>query len=272
MKKTIQGVEVPALGLGTWNLKGEECARAVASALEMGYRHIDTAWIYSNLGEVGEGLRASAVPRGEVFLTDKIWVDHLEPSRLLKQAEDQRKTLRTDYVDLLLIHWPTTAVPLKKTLEALFRLRQDGAARHIGVSNFNSTLLREALAAGPIFCNQVEYHPLLSQRTLLEICRKEDLLLTAYSPLARGEVTGEPVLQDIARKHGRNPAQVALRWLLQQEQVAAIPKASSPAHLKENLEALRFELDEEDMRRIKALPKDRRQVRAEGLAPVWDED
>src|SRR3954451_1344370 len=221
---------LPRLGLGTWQIDGPEAAEAVADALALGYRHIDTARAYGNEREVGEGLRAAGVPREDVWVTTKVWHDQLEPDRVRRSAEASLKDLGLDRVDLLLVHWPNPAVKLNDTLAALHRVRQDGLANHIGVANFPSALLREALAEFPIACDQVEYHPYLSQRAVLDVAHAHGLIVTAYSPLGSGGLLREPGLAEIAETRGATPAQVALRWLLDQTNVAAIPKASSHEH------------------------------------------
>lgn len=267
----VQGIEVPALGFGTFQLEGEDCYRMVRAALDIGYRHLDTARFYENEAEVGRALADSGVARGEVFLTTKIWREELEPARLRASAEDALRALGVDAVDLLLIHWPNDALPLAPALEEMAALRDEGKVRALGVSNFNVALVEEALAAGvgPLLCNQVEYHVLLDQSALLEALRSHQMMLTAYSPLARGQVFDEPEIDAIADKHGVTTGQVALAWLLAQPGVAAIPKTSSEARARENFEALRVELEPEDMRRLAALPKDVRTIDPP-FAPDWD--
>lgn len=266
----IQGYAVPTLGFGTWRLTGREAERAVATALDVGYRHLDTAEIYENEAEVGRALHASGVDREAVFLTTKVWHDHLRRTDLLRATEASLRRLGTDYVDLLLVHWPTDAVPLKETLDALQEVRAQGSARLIGVSNFPPTLLERALDHVPdLACIQVEYHPFLGQATLLELARKHGMMLTAYSPIARGEVMNDGTLQTLAAAHGKTPSQVALRWLLQQDHVAAIPRSSNPEHIAANFDVFDFALSEDEMDRIAALPKDRRLVSPD-FAPDWE--
>lgn len=272
MKTIVTGnALIPALGLGTWQLQGKHCADCVADALAAGYRHVDTAQRYDNHEAVGAGLRRSGLARDEVFLTSKLWFEHLRRDDALASMEETLKELGTDYVDLMLIHWPNPKVPLEETLEAMQRMREKGWIRHIGVSNFPPSWLEEAAELAPIVCDQVEYHPLLSQGHLLDALRAREIALIAYSPLAHGEVVDEPTLVEIGRAHERSAVQVALRWLLQQERVGAIPKASSREHVEENLRVFDFELDEEEMRRIHAL------ARREGertvdpdFAPGWE--
>ncbi|MDX6688547.1 MAG: 2,5-diketo-D-gluconate reductase [Solirubrobacteraceae bacterium] len=266
---TVQGVAIPKLGFGTWQLTGEACTAAVRDALEIGYRHIDTARMYANEAEVGQGLHDSGLNRDEVFLTTKIWRDDLAPADVGQALEQSLRDLRTEYVDLLLIHWPNSAVPLADTLGAMAEARQAGRTRHIGVANFPSTLLLEALELAPVLCDQVEYHPYLHQPEVLEVARERDLLVTAYSPLAQGKVLRDRALREIAEAHGKNPGQVALRWLLDQPHVAAIPKASSHEHRVANFDVFDFELSDEQRGAIAGLAADRRMIDP-SWGPDWD--
>ena len=251
--QTIKGEKVPSLGLGTYRLTGDACEAAVERALGMGYRHVDTAQMYGNEAEVGRGLDDSGVERGEVFLTTKVWPSDFVHDRVISKTHESLKRLRTDYVDLLLMHWPPDGVPLGETLGAMRELQDEGSALHIGVSNFSPTLLEEATEHAEIFCNQVQYHPYRSQDALLEQAQELDYLLTAYTPLSRGGVQEDATLQEIGGAHGKSATQVALRWLLQQDKVSAIPKATGEAHLAENLEVFDFGLSEEEMDRIFSL-------------------
>ncbi|MDO1450003.1 aldo/keto reductase [Rhodocytophaga aerolata] len=265
---TIQQAQVPALGFGTWQLNGPACRDSVAAALTLGYRHIDTAEMYGNEEFVGEGIRASGIPRHEVFLTTKIWYTNLAEKAVVQACEQSLKKLQTDYVDLLLIHWPNPAIALSETLGAMQTLQQQGKVKHMGVSNFPTTLLKEALQYGSIFCNQVEYHPFLSQQKLIDLCKANEILLTAYCPIAKGEVNDHPVLQKIAQTHGKTPVQVTLRWFMQQE-VAAIPKASSAKHQQSNFNIFDFELSPAEMQAIFSLAQGKRLVNPTH-APAWD--
>lgn len=267
--QTVQGVEVPALGLGTWQLGGDACRDGVEHALSLGYRHLDTAQGYDNEAFVGAGLARSGLARDEVFLVTKVKPENFARDALLKSTRESLKELRTDYVDLLLLHWPNPTVPLAETFGALLELREQGAVRGLGVSNFPSALVDEARQFAPIFANQVEYHPYLGQETLLAQARTHDYLLTAYSPIARGAVQSDPVLREIGEAHGKNPVQVTLRWLVQQERVAAIPKAASAKNRVSNLNIFDFELSEDEMARIFALGRGKRLVDPEG-GPAWD--
>jgi 2,5-diketo-D-gluconate reductase B len=265
----VQGVRVPALGFGTWQIKGPAATESVADALAIGYRHIDTARVYANEREVGRGIAESGVAREEIWLTTKVPFQDAAPDRFRASAEASLRDLGTDYVDLLLLHWPNPRVPIGQTLEAMRRLQEEEKVRQIGVSNFPPGLLREALGIAPVFCDQVEYHPLLGQSRLLELAREADVLVTAYSPLAHGRVLEDETLRRIGERHGRTPGQVALRWLLDQPHVSPIPKAASHERRLENWGALEFALTDDDRRAIDELPKDVR-TGDPPWAPDWD--
>jgi len=266
---TVQGEEVPALGLGTWELDGSDCRRAVAEALELGYRHIDTAQGYGNEGEIGQVLGTAPVDRGEIFLATKIDNSNHAPDAVRRSTEESLRRLGTDYVDLLLVHWPVEFRRLPATLEAMRGLHDDGKVRHLGVSNFTPPQLERALELAPIFCDQVEFHPFLAQSSLLELARKHDFMLTAYSPLARGAALADAVLAEIADRHHKHPAQVVLRWLLDHENVAAVPKASSRAHLESNLAVFDFSLSGEEREQIAGLDR-RDRIIDPPFAPDWE--
>lgn len=248
------GAKIPAIGLGTWELRGRTCARIVEQALRLGYRHIDTAQIYDNEREVGEGLRASSIKRDDVFLTTKVWTTHFKPKDLERSAKESLARLRMTEVDLLLLHWPNPQVPLSDTLGALARVRQAGLARHIGVSNFNAALLAEAVAAcpEPLACDQVEYHPYLDQAGVMEACAGHGMAFVAYSPIAKGRIKNDRALARIGDRYRKTAAQVCLRWLVQQN-VSAIPRTSKLERLQENLDVFGFELSDEDMHEISAM-------------------
>ncbi len=267
--REIQGTTVPALGFGTWQIDGRACQEAVEAALAMGYRHIDTAQVYENEAQVGAGLEAAAVPRGDIFLTTKVWMSQLTPEKVRSSTAESLEKLRTDYVDLLLVHWPNADVPLEQSLEAMFQLKQDGRTKHVGVSNFPTALVDRALNVDRIFCNQVEFHPFLNQEKLRRQAEEHDFLLTAYSPLARGKVLKNESLEEIGEKHGKSAAQVTLRWLLQQEHVAVIPKASNDKHRRANLDVFDFELTAADMQAVQNLDAGRRLINP-GWSPQWD--
>jgi 2,5-diketo-D-gluconate reductase B len=266
---TVQGVEIPKLGFGTWQITGRACETAVCDALELGYRHIDTARMYGNEAQVGQGLHDSGLNRDEVFITTKLWREELDQASVSGALEQSLRDLRTEYVDLLLIHWPNARVPLAETLGAMLQARDAGRARHLGVANFPSAMLSESLHHAPLICDQVEYHPYLGQPALLALARERDLVVTAYSPLARGAVLRDPAIRAIARTHGKSPSQVVLRWLLDQPNVAAIPKASSHEHRAANLDVFGFELTDDERARIADLQRAERTVDP-SWGPDWD--
>ena len=249
---TASGARIPAIGFGTWRASGDAARRACERALAVGYRHIDTAQLYGNEVQVGDAIRASGVPREDLFVTTKVWRDALEPGAAIASIEESLHRLggADAYIDLLLIHWPHPTMDLRATLDAMQTFGE--RVRHIGVSNFPSALVHEAAAHAPIVCNQIEYHPYLSQTAVLAACRAHHITIAAYCPIARGAVVHDPVLQDIGTAHGRTAAQVTLRWLVQQPGVVALPKSTTPSRIEENLN-VDFELSDEEMRRIYAL-------------------
>ncbi len=267
----VKGAHVPALGLGTWQMSGRTCYDAVRQAIELGYRHIDTAQIYGNEAEVGRAIRDSGIARGDLFVTTKVAPGNLAGAKVRRSTEESLRRLGLDQLDLLLIHWPTGEAPLGETLDALAALRQAGKTRFIGVSNFTVALLKEAVEAigADLLCNQVEYHPFLSQRLVMAAVRHYGMMLTAYTPLARGGAERDRTLTAIGRKYGKSPAQVALRWLLDQDGVAAIPKAASRAHAAANIDIFDFALSAEDRAAIDALRGSHRVVDP-GWGPRWD--
>jgi 2,5-diketo-D-gluconate reductase B len=248
--QTIKGEKVPTLGLGTWRLSGQECIKVVERALALGYRHIDTAQMYANESEVGRGIRNSGVGRGEIFLVTKVRTSSFSHDDVIRSTRESLKKLHTEYVDLLLMHWPNPSVPLEETLGAMVELQEEGSVKHVGVSNFPPSMVEEATEHATVFCNQVEYHPYTAQEELLEQAREMDYLLTAYSPVAKGRILKDAMLKEIGEAYGKTPAQVALRWLIQQEKVAAIPKAASEDHLRSNLDIFNFRLSDEEMERV----------------------
>jgi 2,5-diketo-D-gluconate reductase B len=266
-----QGLNMPKLGLGTWPMLGEACTRAVEQALALGYRHIDTAAAYNNEDAVGQALANSHTPREQIHVTSKVWWDQLQPDAMRYSMDRSLKALHSDYIDLFMIHWPSTDWDLPRTIETLVSFKEQGLARNIGVANFPLPLLRKVVEelGAPLSAIQVEYHVLLGQNALLDYARRHDLALTAYSPLARNKVSDIPAIQQIAVKHGVLPTQVALKWLLDQPNVAAIPKASSEANQLANLAAFTVNLDDQDRALIAGLSKRERQVSPD-FAPVWD--
>jgi 2,5-diketo-D-gluconate reductase B len=250
---SANGAKIPLLGLGTWDLRGRTCARVVEQALRLGYPHIDTAEMYDNEREVGEGLRASGVKREGVFITTKIWPDHFRARELERAARACLERLRLSEVDLLLLHWPNAQVPLAETIGALCKVKREGLARHIGVSNFTAALVADALTAStePLVCDQVEYHPFLDQAKLIAACRAHGMAVVAYSPLARGDLRND-VLARIGAAHKKTAAQISLRYLVQQS-VVVIPRTSKLDRLAENAAIFDFTLSEREMREIAAL-------------------
>ena len=253
---SANGAKIPLLGLGTWDLRGRTCVRMVEQALRLGYRHIDTAEMYDNEREVGEGLHASGIKRGDVFLTTKVWPSHFAPRELERAARVSLARLRLREVDLLLLHWPNPQIPLADTLGALCKVKREGLARHIGVSNFTVKLLAEAvrLSTEPLVCDQIECHPFLDQSKVIAACRKHDIAVVAYSPIARGSARNDKLLARIGAAHGKTAAQVCLRYLVQQD-IVVIPRTSKEQRLSENAAIFDFALSAAEMREIAALAR-----------------
>lgn len=272
----VQGREarIPALGLGTWQVTGAEAEEMVGRALELGYRHLDTAQAYGNEAEVGRAVEDSGVDRDSIFITTKVWPDRYGPGDFADSVDASLEALRTDAVDLLLLHWPAFGdSSLEEVMGRLAEARRAGKARHVGVSNFTPGLLDRAVEASPVplEVNQVEYHPFLGQSHLLDAVRGREMVLTAYSPLAQGRTARDPLLKAIGRERGKTGAQVALRWLLQQESVATIPRTSDPEHLAENLDVFDFRLSKGEMEAVGELAEpDGRIIDPDGLAPEWE--
>jgi 2,5-diketo-D-gluconate reductase B len=268
---SAHGAEIPAIGFGTSSLG--DCGEIVATALKVGYRHIDTAWKYGTERGVGEGMRVSGVPRSEIFLTTKVSHEFLRADDFARSVDESLKTLGVDFVDLLLVHWPNPEIPLSEPIPALARAKRQGLTRHIGVANFNIAMLDEAirLCPEPLVNLQAEYHAHLDQTKLIEACRRRGLIFTAYCPLGRGRLLRDPVLANIAARKGRPLAQIALRWLVQQGNIIPIPRSSNPARMAENLGVFDFALSEEEMKRIATLKRpDGRIADPAGRAPAWD--
>ena len=268
------GLDMPALGFGTWELSPETIESILPVALESGYRHIDTAQIYRNEAAIGRVIERSGLARQELFLTTKVWVDHYEPDDLLASVRASLERLRTDHVDLLLLHWPVFGGRgMNPTLEALLKARSTGLTRHIGISNFNIAQTEQAVAfcgPGTLATSQVEYHAYLGQNRLRRVLARHNLVLTAYMPLAKARLVNDPVLWEIGSQYGKTAPQVALRWLIEQDRVAAIPSTSSPHHCRANIEIFNFALSVEDQQRIAALDRGLRLCQPQDLAPEWD--
>lgn len=266
-----QGISLPRLGLGTFRLQGDACRAAVESALGLGYRHIDTAEMYGNEEAIGPAIAASGVARKDLHVTTKVWNENLAPDAIRKAFDTSLKKLKLDHVDLYLVHWPSPDMKLPAVLETLMKLKQEGRTRAIGVANFNIALLKQAVEEikAPIACNQIEYHVLLDQTPIRKYMAAKSIPLVAYCPLAQGRAASNEALVAIGKKHNASAAQVALKWLLDQDGVAAIPKASRAESQKANLGALNVKLDDDDRKAIASLPKDQRFVKP-GFSPVWD--
>lgn len=274
--RTAGQAQIPVLGLGTWKSTGQDCIDVVSQALKMGYEHIDTAQAYANEVEVAQGIKQSGVARDTFFLTTKIFPDDMkfEPEKLVAAAKRSLENLDTDYVDLLLLHWPDDRVPLSETIPALCALQKQGLTRHIGVSNFNIARLIEAkkYADVPIVVNQVEFHPFIKQDTLQSFMYNQHILLEAYSPLARGDVFDNELIQQIAEAHGITPAQVSLAWILSDKDRIAIPKTANPAHLQGNLDAIKVHLSADELEQIGTLARSSgRKIGHPKYSPEWDD-
>jgi diketogulonate reductase-like aldo/keto reductase len=270
--KTVEakGLAIPIVGLGTWALRGRDCARITEQAIRLGYRHIDTAQMYDNEREVGEGVRASGM-RNEVMITTKVQPTLLSPPDLERSVKESLAKLRLDVIDLLLIHWPNPRVPLAETLGAMAKMKSEGYARQLGVSNFTVALLDEAnaLSNEPLVCNQIECHPFLDQDKVIAACRLRGMAVVAYSPIARGGAKGDKLLQSIGQAHDKSAAQVCLRWLTQQG-IAVIPRTSKVERLAENLANLEFDLSDAEMREIAGLARPGGRIVDWSWSPKWD--
>jgi diketogulonate reductase-like aldo/keto reductase len=266
------GARIPAIGFGTMTLKENVGVDMVAAALRNGYRHLDTAQMYGNEREVGEGMRASGVKREEVFLTTKVWHNRLAAGDLERSVDESLERLKLPHVDLLLIHWPNAAIPLKDTIGALVKVKRAGLTRHIGVANFTIAMIADAvrLADEPLVTNQIEVHPFIDQSKVIAACRGHGLSVTAYCPIARGKVPGNPVIERIGKAHGKSAGQVALRWLVQQG-VIAIPRTAKVERLKENLAVFDFALSAAEMAEIGRLARPDSRVVNPAHAPKWDD-
>src|SRR5437016_7803397 len=257
-----EGIRLPRLGLGTFRMQGDVCRTAVESALSLGYRHIDTAEMYANEEAIGAALAGSGVARNDLHVTTKVWHENLAADAIRRAFDTSLKKLRLDHVDLYLVHWPSKSMNLPAVFETLMKLKEEGRTRAIGVANFTLALLKTTVEEikAPIACNQIEYHVMLDQTKVKTYLTSKSIPLVAYCPLAQGRAASDETLMAIGRKHNASAAQVALKWLLDQDGVAAIPKASRRESQKANLEALNLGLDDEDLKAIAGLPKDRRFV------------
>lgn len=253
------GYKMPKLGLGTWLLKRKECKKVVKKALRIGYRHIDTAYVYGNEKAIGEAIHEKRIERGELFITSKVWREDLMHDDLIDQFYESLDDLNLEYIDLYLIHWPNRKIPMRNTFKALKELVEKGKIKSIGVSNFTINHLKDAMEVSevPISVNQVEFHPYLNQNELLKFCKENGIIVTAYSPLAHGKIINDEILDSIGKKHGKSEVQVALKWLLQKN-MAVIPKASSEKYLKQNFNLFDFKLNKKEVDKVDSLNKDLR--------------
>jgi 2,5-diketo-D-gluconate reductase B len=265
-----KGFKIPTVGLGTWALRGRDCVRLTEQAIRIGYRHIDTAQMYDNEREVGEGVRASGL-RAEVMVTTKVQPTMLAPHDLERSVKESLARLRLDAIDLLLIHWPNPRVPLAETLGAMAKMKREGYTRQIGVSNFTVALLDEAnkISSEPLICDQIECHPFLNQDKVISACRRHGMAVVAYSPIARGGAPGNKVLEKIGKAHGKTASQVCLRWLIQQG-IVVIPRTSRVERLKENFDKFDFELSYAEMREIRGLAHGSGRIVDWTWSPRWD--
>jgi 2,5-diketo-D-gluconate reductase B len=264
-----KGFKIPIVGLGTWALR--DVKRIVEQAIRIGYRHIDTAQMYGNEAEVGQGVHASGVPRGEIMVTTKVQPTHLAPPELEHSVKQSLAKLRLEYIDLLLIHWPNPRVPLAETLGAMAKMKREGHVRAIGVSNFTVALLEEAdkVSPEPVVCNQIECHPFLNQDKVIAACRKHDMAVVAYSPVARGAAHGNEVLARIGEAHGKTDAQISLRYLVQQG-IVVIPRTNRLERLEENFALFDFSLSEQEMQEIYRLAHPGGRIVDWTWSPKWD--
>jgi diketogulonate reductase-like aldo/keto reductase len=264
------GARIPLVGIGTWELRGRDCARLVEQAIRTGYRHIDTAQMYDNERDVGEGVRASG-KRSEVVVSTKIQPQLLAPPELERSVKESLAKLRLSEVDLLLIHWPNPRIPLEETIGALCKMKSAGYARHIGVSNFTVALMEQAVALSsePLVCNQIECHPFLDQSKVIEAATRHGMAVVAYSPIARGTARANAVLKEIAAAHGKTATQVCLRWLVQQN-IVVIPRTSKVERLEENLAIFDFTLSPDEMAKIASLSRQNRRLVDWTYSPQWD--
>lgn len=266
---SIQGTKVPALGFGTWDLRGEDCIKGIEHALSLGYRHLDTAQGYDNETEVGKGMQASGVARDSIFLTTKVRPKNFGHGDVLRSTRESLNKLGTDYVDLLLMHWPNPDIALEETLSAFNELQEEGAVRHVGVSNFPPSMVEKARQTATIFCNQVEYHPYLGQPKLVAQAQNLGYMLTAYSPIAQGKAVDDPILEAIGERNDKSAAQVCLRWFMQQDNVSAIPKSASSENRQSNIDIFDFELSEDEMHAIHDLNDEKRLIDPDD-GPAWE--
>lgn len=261
------GDKIPGVGFGTYKLTGSQGIKAIENALDVGYRHIDTAEGYNNQPEVSQAIKNSKLSRRELFITSKVGYDNLHYDDVIAACEKTLQELSTDYLDLYLIHWPNKKIPIEETVRALAKLKSDGKIKNIGVSNFTIKHLEELndLTDEEIVVNQVEFHPYLNQEDLYKYCKDNNILLTAYSPIARGEVFGDSIIAKIAKKYGKDEAQITLKWMIQKD-IIVIPRSSNPAHIKSNYQLFDFKLNKQEMASIDNIERQERLI-----DPDWGE-
>ncbi|MGJ3254033.1 MAG: aldo/keto reductase [Elainellaceae cyanobacterium] len=269
----VNDVSMPALGLGTYQLEGNVALRIVKHALNVGYRHLDTAQMYGNEAEIGQAIQESGVPRDQLFIATKVWPDRFKREQLIASVDESLAKLKLDGIDLVLLHWPSPDVRLTETLDALMTVKDAGKVRHIGVSNFTTDLMDKAVGycgKGVLVNNQVEYHPYLLQDKVIQKARSLHMTVTAYRPIAKGRVFKDDTITQIADAHNKTAAQVTLRWIIQQD-IAAIPRSGNENHVTENFDIFDFSLSDDEMQAISALRGNERLVSPSGIAPDWDE-
>ncbi|GAB4149277.1 MAG: aldo/keto reductase [Patescibacteria group bacterium] len=254
------GNNIPQLGFGTWRLQGQECIQAVSTALQIGYRHIDTAHAYGNHQEVGQAIQSSQIPRSEIFLTTKLWRNDMNPAQVIPALERALQELQTDYIDLYLIHWPNKQIPAKNILQEMHKAKNQGLIKSVGVSNFTISHLEQIKQSNlELDVNQVEFHPSLNQMSLLQYCQDNQIVLTAYSPIAQGYDLQLPLVQELSQKYNVSESQIILNWLLQKK-IVAIPKAGSTAHIQDNFNTIQWEMLPEDIEKMDKLNQNYRVV------------
>jgi diketogulonate reductase-like aldo/keto reductase len=265
------GARIPVLGFGTMTLKEDQCIELVGAALQLGYRHLDTAQMYGNEREVGQGLRSSGLKREDVFLTTKVWFNRLGLGDFERSVDESLEKLGLPWVDLLMIHWPNAQVPLAESIASLCKIKKEGLAKHIGVANFNIAMIEEAtsLASEPLAVLQIEAHPYLDQTKVIAVARRHGMAVVGYCPLARGKVPSDETLQKIGRAHGKTASQVALRCL-EQHGIIPIPRTSKRERLAENLGSLDFMLSDAELAEIDKLKRPDGRIVSPPQAPKWD--
>lgn len=268
---TLGKLAFPAIGLGTYKIIGPQAIDIIRNAILMGYRHLDTAQLYDNEKEVGRAFIESGIPRNEIFITTKVWPSNLSEDKFFPSVEESLAKLKIDHADLLLVHWPHHLLPVEDYIPRLIQAQQVGLTKEIGVSNFNIAQLKSALKAGAnIVTNQVEFHPWINQVKLIAFLKKNNITLTAYCPLGQGRFIADKKLETLAVTHARTPAQIILRWMMQKDEVLAIPKSTNLYRLRENINVFDFELSEHEMEIIDAWRLENTRVVGAQAGAIWD--